>query len=106
MTRTPLASVNSVGASELRAVVGVRTALATHDGSTMGPLGMRLEKSSLAAASLLLELPRGGFAFGRKCPTTVGCLRYVRAAASKSSDVRAANRLSSAPIFSPTMPYV
>src|SRR5579871_6712741 len=84
ITRTPLASVNVVGDSVLRAVVGVRTDLEIQAGSTIGPLGMRFEKSSVAAASLLLELPRGGCSFGRKCPTTVGLLRYLRAAASRS----------------------
>src|SRR5690349_18880339 len=81
ITRTPLESVNSTGASTLCAVVGVLSDLEIQLGMTMGPLGIRFEKSSLAAASLFCELPRGGVSLGLRCPTTVGRLKYVRAAA-------------------------
>jgi hypothetical protein len=67
--------MNAVGCRTLRAVVGVRTALAIHAGWTIGPFGTRLEKSSLAAALLFSELPCGGLSFGVRCPTTVGRLR-------------------------------
>ena len=52
MTCKPLESVNSTGASLLRAVVGVATDFAIQLGSTIGPLGIRLEKSSLTSALL------------------------------------------------------
>src|SRR6185437_2899912 len=74
ITRKPLGSANVTGDSALRALVGVRTALAIHAGSTIGPVGTRLEKSSEAAASLLLELPLGGVSLGVRWPTTFGRL--------------------------------
>src|SRR5580698_3987034 len=72
ITRRPFASVNVTGDNELRAVVGCRMARAIHDGSTIGPFGTRLEKSSAAAESLFSELPFGGVSLGLRCPTTVG----------------------------------
>src|ERR1700760_3730970 len=72
ITRRPLGSVNVVGDSVLRAVVGCRIARDTHAGSPIGPFGTRLEKSSAAAESLFCELPFGGLSLGLRCPTTVG----------------------------------
>ncbi|MBV9263140.1 MAG: hypothetical protein JO324_02390 [Candidatus Eremiobacteraeota bacterium] len=55
-----------VGIKMLRAVVGVRVARAIQLGSTMGPLGTRFEKSSVAEALLLSDVRRGGLALGLK----------------------------------------
>src|SRR5579862_380971 len=88
-TRRPLGSVKDTGASTLRALVGVRTARAIHDGTTIGPFGIRFEKSSVAEALLFWELPRGGLSLGVRWPTTVGRLKYVRAAAIRSASVKA-----------------
>ncbi len=80
--------------------------LAIHDGTTTGPLGTRLEKSSLALASLFCELPLGGASLGRRCPITLGLARYFLAVASRSAGVSAASRSSSLSTFSLMMPYV
>ena len=105
MTRTPLASVNSTGASVLRAVVGVRTALATHAGSTIGPFGTRLEKSSLAAALALLRIAARRAVVWTQMPDD-GRAAQIRARGSEQIVAGQARRArsSSSEILSPTMP--